>query len=1109
MGINLEEYRSRIGRYMPSNKYVYQSKSKSIQNVPKNILVSVLLTTILLISLVKNQEFQIAVDKYSSVCSVRLCLSISSPSCIQQISGHIELSNFYARYTYGNRQTRGMKIAHFNKGSGYLVSKKHEIENLVSGLHPHVLGISEANLMKNQDYDDVQISDYVLHKCPTIDNPELKYSRIVVYTHKSLVCKPRPDLMNENCSAIWLQVGLPNQKQIIIGQFYREWQLLGQQDRSSNSVQAQLNRWVLFLSQWENALNSGLEVLVLGDMNINHLDWYLPIGQQSSQTTRLRPLIDELFSRIFPHSVSQCVTVATRFMQGQQPTGLDHLYTNRPDKLSAVQTQFCGGSDHKMISATRYSKAFKKSARYIQKRCYGDFDMNGFLDEVAKISWWDLYQSDDVELAVDIFSNKFLRVLDQFAPFKTIQTRTKYASWLSSDTKNLINKRNVAQSQAAASKSVYDWNKYKRIRNEVTKRLKVEKKNWQQEKLLQCVGRPGDQWQHVLGWFGWKNCSSPSQLFYNGKLISKPLEVANSQNEYFVSKIKTIQQNLPPPKSDPLGPLRLLMQNRLSTFHLCSVHPDIVENVVKKLKNSKSAGLDTIDTSVIKLALPYILPALTHIVNLSIANCQFPKQWKRAKIIPLYKKDDPLDARNYRPVAILPVLSKVVEKVVFLQISQYMESNGLMHPNHHGFRTAHSTATCLIQMYDRWVDALDNKMFTGVCFLDLSAAFDIVDHSLLVEKLRLYGFDERSVGWISSYLTGREQSVYIEGKQSEFLSVTSGVPQGSILGPLLYTIFTNELPELMHGHNANSGYYNMHCEFCGSLCCYADDSSFSYASSDLEVISRTLTAKYNEISDFMCSNKLKLNDEKTHLMLLASDKAWRSKLSHDSLALTTENGITINTGRTENLLGGIVSQNLKWTEHILLHKNSLIKQLGFRVTVLRKICHIASFKTRKMVADGLFLSKLMYLMPLWGGCEDSLLKALQVVQNKVARLVTRRGIYTPVKVLLEECGWLSVAQLVFFNTVLILFKARKTQTPKYIFEMSVSAESERYGARSGQVGKLRGVGSKLPNQLLNCNSFRWRSVNSWNRLPLELRQLDSHAIFKQKLKSWVQKNIKI
>ena len=371
-----------------------------------------------------------------------------------------------------------------------------------------------------------------------------------------------------------------------------------------------------------------------------------------------------------------------------------------------------------------------------------------------------------------------------------------------------------------------------------------------------------------MGWFGWKSFSSPTQLFYKGKLVNKPSEIADCQNECFISKIKMIQQSLPPPKSDPLAALRLLMQDRSSVFQLSTVHPDTVERIVMDLKNSKSAGLDTIDTQIVKLSLPYILPALTHIVNLSIENCHFPTKWKRAKVIPLYKKDDPLDAKNYRPVAILPVLSKVLEKIVFLQICQYMEFNELLHLNHHGFRTHHSTVTCLIQKYDEWVSALEEKRFTGVCFLDLSAAFDIVDHSLLIDKLQLYGFDHNSITWISSYLTGREQSVHIEGKQSKYLSVPSGVPQGSILGPLFYTIFTNELPELVHNHAASEGLYNMHCDPCGSLCCYADDSSFSVASTDVDVISTKLTEKYCDISEFMCSNKLKLNDDKKNLTSL-------------------------------------------------------------------------------------------------------------------------------------------------------------------------------------------------------------------------------------------------
>ena len=150
-------------------------------------------------------------------------------------------------------------------------------------------------------------------------------------------------------------------------------------------------------------MSSGFEVIVLGDINLNHLDWCQPIGSQSGQTRKLRPLIEQLFTRIFPHSISQCVTVPTRFMQGHLPTGLDHFYTNHPEKLSPVETRFCGSSDHKVIIATRFSKIVKKSARYIHKRCYKNFNVSEFLSDVSKISWWGVYQCNNVNLAISPF----------------------------------------------------------------------------------------------------------------------------------------------------------------------------------------------------------------------------------------------------------------------------------------------------------------------------------------------------------------------------------------------------------------------------------------------------------------------------------------------------------------------------------------------------------------------------------------------------------------------------------------------------------------------------------------------------------------------------------
>ena len=171
----------------------------------------------------------------------------------------------------------------------------------------------------------------------------------------------------------------------------------------------------------------------------------------------------------------------------------------------------------------------------------------------------------------------------------------------------------------------------------------------------------------------------------------------------------------------------------------------------------------------------------------------------------------------------------------------------------------------------------------------------------------------------------------------------------------------------------------------------------------------------------MNNNKLKLNSDKTHLMLLATDYAWKRKLSPNSLSLNTGQEV-ISTTSCEQLLGGFIAQNLKWTNHILLNEKSLVKQLGTRLNALKKVSRVADFKTRKMLADGLFMSKLVYLIPLWGGCEKFLIKALQIIQNKAARSVTKLGIFTPVQTLLRQCGWLSVNQLVFYHTVILLFK---------------------------------------------------------------------------------------
>ena len=297
---------------------------------------------------------------------------------------------------------------------------------------------------------------------------------MVILNHKSLVVKLRPDLMCDSYSSIWLEVGLPRHKKFIVGQTYREWQLPGQADQSSLSVTDQLARWSVFLDQWERALDTGMEVHLLGDINLNHLNWTDLTLPASNQTSKLRTLITALFTRILPHGVSQCVVGPTRHWPGQASSGLDHYYTNRPDKLSPVSTQHCGGSDHMLVFATRYSRAVKTAPRYIRKRSYKHFDPKEFVAAVQQVSWLDLYLCDDADTAVRLLSSKITFILDAVAPMRTIQVRTRYAPWLSSTTIELMKERDIQQKLASESNSRDEWVKFKTLRNKINNRLKFD-----------------------------------------------------------------------------------------------------------------------------------------------------------------------------------------------------------------------------------------------------------------------------------------------------------------------------------------------------------------------------------------------------------------------------------------------------------------------------------------------------------------------------------------------------------------------------------------------------------------------------------------------------------
>ena len=386
------------------------------------------------------------------------------------------------------------------------------------------------------------------------------------------------------------------------------------------------------------------------------------------------------------------------------------------------------------------------------------------------------------------------------------------------------------------------------------------------------------------------------------------------------------------------------------------------------------------------------------------------------------------------------------------------------------------------------------------------------DHNILVEKLKLMGVEAEALDWIRSYLSDRKQSCFVDGELSTPLKLFEcGVPQGSIGGPLLWLCFTCDQPDVVHEHTVDGQDIHRGCPAqvqgagdhgdqvevgggCGELVGYVDDGAYSFGHSDPAVVSTVLGEKYNQLEEWMNNNKLVINPDKTHIMVIGSKKAARDQIS------IVAGDCCIKPTETEKLLGGQIHQSLKWNQHLAEGKSSLLKQLTSRNNGLKKISINAKFSTRLMVANGAVHSKLVYLITLWGGAQQYLLKALQVQQLTAARTVCGfQSRWWSRRRLLQKVGWMSIRQLVEFHTMLQAYKTITTQKPRLLHASLTSSFPYRTrGAASGQIRLRDGTSSN--------KTFMHRAMVSYNKVPADIKQ-GSHPTVKRKLKQWVLEHI--
>ena len=674
---------------------------------------------------------------------------------------------------------------------------------------------------------------------------------------------------------------------------------------------------------------------------------------------------------------SQLVTVPTRFQynRGREVADyfcIDHVYANKKLRCSNITVTPFGGSDHDIVGYTRLSKVPPEPARTIRKRSYKNFVQEDFLRDMRDVDWSEVYVCQDVDVSTEILTRKIVDVLNIHAPWVVFQKRKYYAPWISKETKEMIKSRDNWKKVAEEFTKVGDvqaataaWSKFKQTRNTINNRKKFEDVRFQSEQLSNIADSPAKTWNTVKSFMNWKHSGGPPhQLSIGGKMITKSSIIAKEMNRFFMNKVKAVRESITfLPNS--FSQYREIMKAKRCRLTLNHVSVQKVNKLLKSLKNTKSLALDELDNFCIKLAADILDKPVHHIITMSIMQSKFPRSWKLSKVIPLHKKLCPFEMKNYRPVSILSPLSKILEKVVYEQLYDYMSRNKIFHQNLHGYRQHRSTQTALLTMYDRWVKAAAAGQVSGAVLLDLSAAFDLVDPELLVKKLRIYGLDEEFLGWIHSYLACRYQAVWLDHTLSEFLLCEVGVPQGSNLGPIFFMIFFNDLLFSLGSDVDN----------------YADDTTITATGKSVDEIGIRLTSDCEKVSDWMRSNKLKLNPDKTHIMTMGTTERLRIlpskvQVTMDDVELKEDDK------NTELLLGCHIQANLKWNTQI----ENLQRKLSKRITGLMKIRLIASYKLRKTITEGLFNSVLVYCLPLFGGMSVNSIRQLQIMQHKAARM---------------------------------------------------------------------------------------------------------------------------